>query len=237
MNFLNTTHRYFVQYMLKHGSTTVDNALKFTAKISDGTIQDVDVLRTFVTQINGVISKQSFKIIFTTCEVTEQNIILWLNTKHDNISHLQNVFTPAHLEYFHAILMQIINSQEFRITYPECLNLTCSLKYTLSRDAGQLVFEKWIKGGYYVKQINYIYLGPRLIQEFSAYLKTCCANSLCILCQELVFCGKQCASCGKTLHSHCLTKYFQNVGKCPACHNDWREGNRTLNQLASDSDD
>ncbi|CAH1966217.1 unnamed protein product [Acanthoscelides obtectus] len=176
-------------------------------------------------------------MVFTTCEVTDQNLIIWLNTKNDHITQLQNVFTLAQLEYFHAILMEIINSVEYRITYPECLNITCSLKFPVTRDAGQEVFEEWIKGGYYVKQTNFVYLGPRLIQEFSAYLKTCCPSNVCILCQELVFFGKSCGSCRKMLHSYCLTKYFQTVRQCPGCQSNWIEDNRNTNHAGSDSDD
>lgn len=133
------------------------------------------------------ITRHSFKLVFDVCEVTNQDILVWINTKNDELSTLQTNFSTVELEYFHAILQEILNSDEHRITFIVCLNLTSTLNNTLSRSNGQKVLEKWTEIGYYVKKDEHIYLGSRLILEFNAYLKGHCPDSICNLCSELVF--------------------------------------------------
>lgn len=125
--------------------------------------------------------------MFDICEVSNEEVIVWINTKNDEISTLQVAFSAVELEYFHAILQEILNSDEHRITFIVCLNITSTLTGSLSRSNGQKVLDKWVKVGYYVKKGDFIYLGPRLILEFNVYLKNHCPDSICNLCSELVF--------------------------------------------------
>lgn len=153
-----------------------------------GEIEDINMLERLVAEINGTISKQSFKLKFFVCEVTNQKVLVWLNTKNDDISKLQIKFSPVELEYFHAILQELIHNEEHRLTTIVCINITSTLTSHLTRENGQKLLNIFLKNGYFVVKGAYIYLGPRLILEFTIYLKTHCPESVCTLCSELVFC-------------------------------------------------
>nr|XP_023011539.1 non-structural maintenance of chromosomes element 1 homolog [Leptinotarsa decemlineata] len=148
-------------------------------------------------------------------------MIIWLNTKNDQLSRLQNIYSALELEYFHTILHEILNSEDYKLTFIVCINITSTLTGFFSRDNGQNVLYKWIKAGYFVRKDAHVHLGPRLILEFTSYLKTHFPNSMCNLCSELVFSGNQCQSCHKMLHSYCLSKYLVNQKTCPCCHKRW----------------
>ncbi|XP_028143494.1 non-structural maintenance of chromosomes element 1 homolog [Diabrotica virgifera virgifera] len=218
---LTNNHRYFMQYMLKNGATTVNNAQKYCDYISEGEIENLAQLKTLVTEINREISKQSYKLAFNTCEVTNEPYLIWLNTKNDDIAKFQISYSALELEYFHVILQEILRSDEHRITFIVCLNLTSTLTASYSRENGEQVLRKWIKNGYFINKNPYVYLGPRLILEFTAYLKTHLPDSICNLCSELVFWGKSCESCYKTFHIYCLKRYLENQHNCPCCLTEW----------------
>ncbi|CAH0559448.1 unnamed protein product [Brassicogethes aeneus] len=228
-------HRYFLQYMLKNGVCNKVAALKYCKKLDNDNIKDIDDLKSLVIKINREIGKQSLKITYGTCEVTNQEMIVMLNTKNDALAKLQISFTPAHLEYFQAILGEILNSENYRITFIVCLNLTSTLVLSLSRDKGQVVFDKWVKGGYFVKDQNHVYLGLRTIFEFTSYLRSHCPNSLCKLCNELVFIGKSCSKCSMVFHGYCITKYLKNQVSCPSCDLKWESNDGLENSGIDDS--
>ncbi|KAG5875130.1 hypothetical protein JTB14_015457 [Gonioctena quinquepunctata] len=228
--------------MLRNGVETLENALAFCKHVSEGEakkVQNMTDLKTLIIEINREISKQFFKIVISTCEVTSKNMIVWMNTKNDEISRLQNIYSALELEYFHSILQEILNSEEHKITFIVCINITSTLSGFFSRDSGQNVLNKWLKAGYFIRRDSHIHLGPRLILEFTSYLKTHYPDSMCNLCSELVFTGSQCQSCNKTLHSYCLSKYLINQKSCPCCHTPWTEihGGEVQNSHNSQSTD
>lgn len=147
----------------------------------------MDQLKFAIITINREISKQNFKIAPIICEVTNQELFIWANTKNDNISKLQITFSAIELEYFHVILQEIINSEENRLTFVVVLNITSTLTVPFSRDNGQKALKRWFNGGYFIKKEDFVYLGPRLILEFTSYLKTHRPDQICKLCSELVF--------------------------------------------------
>ncbi|CAH1118334.1 unnamed protein product [Phaedon cochleariae] len=214
-------HQYFIQYMIKNGISTVENATTFCEYVSKGEIKNMTHLKTLILEINREISQQFYKIVLGNCEVTNNHLVLWLNTKNDKISQLQNIYSALELEYFHSIMQEILNSEEHRITFIVCINITSTLTDFFSRDKGQKVLNKWLKTGYFVRKSAHIYLGPRMILEFTSYLKTHYPDAVCNLCSDIVFVGKQCASCQKTFHSYCINKYLSNQNKCPCCQTIW----------------
>ncbi|CAG9765175.1 unnamed protein product [Ceutorhynchus assimilis] len=221
--------KYFVQYMIKNGTVPVQKALAICQKIPQGSIQDLVQLKYSIIVINREISKQYFKIANTTCEVTGQDLFIWANTKNDNISKLQITFKAIELEYFHAILQEILNSEDYRLKYIVVVNITSTLTASFTRVNGQTLLTKWIKSGYFIKNGEYVHLGPRLILEFTSYLMTHRPDQTCKLCSELVFTGKKCGSCGRLLHTHCLQKYLTNQSTCPVCKELWQDvPNETL---------
>lgn len=207
--------------MLKNGVVTIEDAQKYCDHVSQGEINNMTQLKTLVIEANREISNQYYKIVFNICEVTNKNYLIWLNTKNDDISRLQITFTALELEYFHAIMQEILLSEEHRITFIICINVTSTLTSFLSRENGQKVLNKWINGGYFVNKRDYIYLGQRLILEFTSYLKAHSPDSVCTLCTDLVFWGDVCDSCQKIIHSHCLGKYLKNQNNCPHCSANW----------------
>lgn len=121
------------------------------------------------------------------CEVTKQELLIWSNTKRDDLALLQLTFSPIELQYFHIIMEEILNDENHRLRYPAVLNLTSTLTNQFSRDSGQKVYQSWVASGYFVQLKDYVYLGPRLIVEFTTYLKPKFPEQTCHLCSELVF--------------------------------------------------
>ncbi|KAJ8961963.1 hypothetical protein NQ317_004273 [Molorchus minor] len=220
-------HPYLAQYMLKNGVATTANVLEYCKCISEGQVENMTQLKTLIIELNREISNQFYKVVFSKCEVTNQSIVVWLNTKNDDISKHQISYSALELEYFHAILEEIIGG----IVDKKVLN-------------------KWLKIGYYIKNGDFIYLGPRLILEFTSYLRNRCVDCICNLCSELVFIGQRCSNCNTLLHSYCLSKYLQNQVNCPCCKNVWElsdenvadyalanvEGNMEETELTEDSE-
>ncbi|XP_066138893.1 non-structural maintenance of chromosomes element 1 homolog [Euwallacea fornicatus] len=215
-------HRFFVQYMLKKGMVSEEKALNYCRSLPVP-VKDEKQLKLFILTINREISEQFFKIVFITCEVTQQPFIVWLNTRNDNISKMQMTFSAIELEYFHVILQEILCSDHNKLSYIVVLNITSTLAEKFSRDSGQKVLKIWIDGGYFVKKGNFVYLGPRLILEFMSHLKSVRPDHICKLCNELVFTGKKCRFCEKLYHACCINKYLDRQEKCPTCKNHWVE--------------
>lgn len=138
-------------------------------------------------EINRQIGPQSFKVVFCTCEVTNNEMVVWLNTKNDDISKMQSTYSPLEFTYFHAIVEDLLESVDHLLPLTVCMNIASSLAAPFSRDNAERFLFKLIKGGYFINNNDNIYLGPRLIQEFMTYLKTFCSDNVCNLCSELVF--------------------------------------------------
>lgn len=143
--------------------------------------------KNLIGDINTQIMEHSFKIVYDVCEVNNKEVIIWINTKNDEISKLQVTFTPLDLEYFHVILQEILGTDQHHLGYISCLNIASTLTAPMTRTHGQNLLEKWAKMGYYIQKDGKIYLGSRLIVEFNAYLKEQAPDSICNLCSELVF--------------------------------------------------
>lgn len=144
-------------------------------------------LKSLIIEINREIGNQSFKIATSVCEVTGENVFVWLNTKNDDLSKQQMGFSPVELEYFHAVMQEIVTSEDHELPYARCINITSSLEGTLTRENGEKALLKWIKGGYFVKKTDTVYLGQRTILEFTSFLRTNTENCVCSLCSELAF--------------------------------------------------
>ncbi|ENN72114.1 non-structural maintenance of chromosomes element 1 homolog [Dendroctonus ponderosae] len=215
--------RYLTQYLIKHGAISPEQALKHCEGIPGAPIRDITQLKNTVLAINRDISRQGFKLVWKFCEVTKQELLIWTNTKRDDIALHQLSFTPIELQYFHTIMEEILSDESHRLPYPAVLNLTSGLTSQFSRDSGQKAFQSWVANGYFVQLDDYVYLGPRLIVEFTTYLKSKFPEQTCKLCSELVFTGKSCSLCHKLLHNYCLDKYLARENKCPSCRKAWVE--------------
>lgn len=125
----------------------------------------------------------------TNCEITGERLIVWLNTRNDEISKLQNTFTPIELEYFQVLLKEIVVSQERYLVFSICSNLSSTLTAPLSKTDSFKLLSKWIKSGYFVKKDGRVYLGVRTLNEYSSYFHEYCEDyfSTCSLCSEKVF--------------------------------------------------
>ncbi|XP_030748170.1 non-structural maintenance of chromosomes element 1 homolog [Sitophilus oryzae] len=216
---MNLKQKMFIQFMIKNGAATTDQALSFC----QDSVENFVELKLFIHEINREISKQNFKIGLTTCEVSNQDFVLWLNTKNDDVSKLQITYSTIELEYFHVLMQEILISEHRRITYATALNITSSLTSNFTRTNGQTVLKKWFAGQYFIKENSYVYLGSRLITEFTTYLKIQSPDQICKLCSELVFKGRICASCDSINHSYCLDKYLERQNNCPSCSEEWTE--------------
>ncbi|KAK9875374.1 hypothetical protein WA026_007770 [Henosepilachna vigintioctopunctata] len=233
MECIENIHRYFIQFMLKNGISTIPRATRYCSKVGNETISE-EKLGIIVNQINRVISNQYFKIIFAKCEVTQVEMVIWLSLKNDTLTKLHLNFTERQLEYFQSILHEIINSEQRKLMFVVCINITSSLTGNLSRDNALKVLEKWIEAGYFVKNDEFVHLGPRLIFEFTSYLRSCRPECVCCLCSEISFTGKICDSCDKIFHSFCIERYMRSHSSCPNCKEEWSE-TQVFKNIAQDN--
>ncbi|CAG9863145.1 unnamed protein product [Phyllotreta striolata] len=229
------THRYFIQYMLKHGIATINNAMEYCRHVSRGEINDQSEFKDFVLDVNREIKKNSFNLTFKTCEVTKEKFLVWQTLKND-ISLLQIKFSAVDIEYFHSVFQEILRNEEHRIKQNEALNLSSSLTSRLSLENAEKLLKTFVQIGYFVSKDSCIFLGPRLILEFTSYLQSHFTDSICPLCSELVFWGKSCRSCEKTAHIYCLETYLRNQKDCPNCHVAWSTPMEVEENGGSDSD-
>lgn len=192
-------------------------------------------LKTIIIEINREISNQSFKIVATNCEISNSKVLVWVNTRCDEISRLQLGLLDVEKEYFHVLMLEILSSEEHSILYPRAINISSTLNGSLSRVNGEKAFMKWIREGYFVKVEQFIYFGVRLVQEFTTFLRTNTVNCICGLCSELVFNGKTCSSCEKPFHVVCIDKYLVNQRTCPSCKNQWNARRKSSNMETNDS--
>lgn len=211
-------------------------------------VTDQPQLESFLSKINRKISRHHFKIACVTCEVTGEELLVWLNTRNDNISKAQDVFNPAELEYFQIVMGEIIESDDKSLPLNVCLNLATSLIANLLFKAeAQKTIQKWVKGAYLVNHNGKVYLGARCIHEFASYFRKLGERlNICNLCSEIVFVvrnlrisfvaklsfydfqGNTCGTCSNTFHKVCLNTYLRRKKSCPQCKNSWEEASSDL---------
>lgn len=152
-------------------------------------MKDVTTLREFASVVNREITKQDFKIVLNTCEVTGQQQVILINTANDDISKLQNAFSAIQLEFFQKILQEIVQLGEKKLSHIQCLNLSTKLTGKVSQSDAEKLVEKWVRMGYLVIHDNNVYLGSRCVIEFTSFFRNYCNDYIqnCNLCSELLF--------------------------------------------------
>ncbi|KAF7275713.1 hypothetical protein GWI33_011344 [Rhynchophorus ferrugineus] len=191
-------HKRLIQYLMEKGGVALEKVLKdFKNEIT--TIKE---LKADINQINNLIKKQYFKIAIANCELTDKEVVCWLNTKSDNIA--------KHRSY--------------------------KLTSSISREKAQNILYKWFKIQYFIKKDEFIYAGPRLILEFTSYLKSQLPDHICNLCSELVLRTKMCSNCNEIFHTYCLKKYLAKQHKCPSCMKTWTEETQDITNKQNSSD-
>lgn len=71
--------------------------------------------------------------------------------------------------------------------YKTALNIASSLTQRFSLSAGEQSLEAFMKGGYFVKSDEKLYLGVRTIVEYRPFLQVHAVKRTCDLCNELAF--------------------------------------------------
>lgn len=134
-------------------------------------------------------ASHGFRLSCVTCEVSGEDLIIWLNTKNDSLNRLQNTFSPIELEYFQILMREIIISKERCLLYSICASLSTTLTSPLSKTDALDLLTKWNKSGYFVSKNSRLYLGARCIIEFCSYYREHCGDYLntCSLCSEILF--------------------------------------------------
>ncbi|XP_076258278.1 SMC5-SMC6 complex component Non-SMC element 1 [Rhynchophorus ferrugineus] len=225
-------HKRLIQYLMEKGGVALEKVLKdFKNEIT--TIKE---LKADINQINNLIKKQYFKIAIANCELTDKEVVCWLNTKSDNIAKHRSTYSALELEYFHVLLQEVISSDDKRLNYSYAINLTSRLTSSISREKAQNILYKWFKIQYFIKKDEFIYAGPRLILEFTSYLKSQLPDHICNLCSELVLRTKMCSNCNEIFHTYCLKKYLAKQHKCPSCMKTWAEETQDITNKQNSSD-
>lgn len=110
---------------------------------------------------------------------------MFCSTASTSVTKMQHVFTEHEVNFFKAIFLQVASSEDLSISPREALNLSNSVKVNKVR--GEKLIENWCTGGYFKRQDNMIYLGPRAVTEFKEELKSMKHDLLkcCTLCGDI----------------------------------------------------
>lgn len=121
------------------------------------------------------------------CEVRNQKYITLFNTIQDDIVK-RSYYTDNDSVYFERVLEELMNTPDHKLSTNECLNLIPPNTQVKPTQA-QILLNKWIDDGYFVKLRNIVYIGPRTIHEFNTKLRSNSEDKvyICTLCRELTF--------------------------------------------------
>lgn len=188
---------------------------------NEATLDDI------IKEINKHIGKYDQKLcqINYPLEPEEKAFVVYTWTSEAAVNRLQNYYHESEVHLFFLVIKRLMESDERAIGFIDALNLTSKiLSKPISKAKAEKLIEKWIKTGYFMSYNEVIHFGPRVVAEFSHYLKTHFPNSIetCPLCQEPAFWGVNCSLCQVEVHHDCIEKYLKHVDTCPKCKKKWQ---------------
>lgn len=195
--------------------------------------------------INAEIRPFDQKIALYEFGLTNDEFYVFYSTAKTSISKLQNSYNEAELDFFKLILTKIVKHEQLNIAPIDALNLCTAITGAkLNKLRAQKLLANWIQSKYFFQHDdNKIYLGPKVLYEFSELLQGMELNYLksCLLCEAIAAwvrssklftqfeadfsCfphqGERCASCDSIFHTSCIRKFIARTAKCPSCKEKW----------------
>lgn len=139
--------------------------------------------------INAEIRPFDQKIALYEFGLTNDEFYVFYSTAKTSISKLQNSYNEAELDFFKLILTKIVKHEQLNIAPIDALNLCTAITGAkLNKLRAQKLLANWIQSKYFFQHDdNKIYLGPKVLYEFSELLQGMELNYLksCLLCEAI----------------------------------------------------
>lgn len=168
--------------------------------------ETVDVDR-IVEMINEKIARFDQKVTKYEYGLNKKDFYVFHTTAATSMSKMQNSYKENELDFFKALLANITESEDLKITPRDALNLSSRLPEKINKLRAQNLLDIWIENHYFYKHTDSnIYLGAKTLTEFKEHLQQKELNNLrsCILCECI-------AIWVRNLHnvrSKCIINYF-----------------------------
>jgi Nse1 non-SMC component of SMC5-6 complex/RING-like domain len=198
--------------------------VKIAKHYNTNNIRSDENLQQTINMINEKISEYDQRIVKHRYGFNGLYYYIFNNTAVTSIAKLQNTFTQTELDFFKLILTDILENDELYIAPRTALNLQSSVKGILSKVRAEELIDMWTFCGYFYRDHDKIYLGPKSITELKEILQKMELNYIktCMLCEELCVWGIHCVLCKTPLHEDCIDKYVARTDKCPSCKENWQ---------------
>lgn len=148
---------------------------------------NANTLSNYIDEINGRISRFDQKITKYEYGLDLENYYVFCSTAKTSVSKMQHCYTDNELDYFKQIFAKVVENPELKISPREALNLQSSCSGKLNKVRAEKLLDTWSTTGYFVRNENMLYLGPKSLTEFKEDLKEMNADHLkgCGLCEDI----------------------------------------------------
>lgn len=118
--------------------------------------------------------------------LNQTDYLIFYATAKTSISPMHHTFNHTELDYFKLLLLCVMENEELNISPLNALNIQTATKINKTRIEKML--ENWIMNGYFLRQENKIYLGPKSLIEFKEIIQNMELPQLrsCVLCEQVV---------------------------------------------------
>ncbi|KAG5518302.1 hypothetical protein PMAC_003098 [Pneumocystis sp. 'macacae'] len=223
--------------------------------IHDSVSVDIDVLESYISEINNVIIGLDLEIRKTIDQSTGVAIWILINITSDVFSQLSTNYNPSEIEFFKQLLDYILiksNTRQlevFAITSSQALKESCIKSAGLSKVSAEASLAAFVEEGWLSKTMHgthvYFTLSPRSLLELYPVIKTYIYDpdnnfdnestkitsllKRCKACHNVVTQGFRCLKidCPVRFHEYCSKAYMarQKDKLCPNCGEKWMEEN------------
>ncbi|XP_055689622.1 non-structural maintenance of chromosomes element 1 homolog [Lutzomyia longipalpis] len=223
-------HKAIVMVMMGRGIMEKDDFIDNFDELKDHYIEhpavvDAEVEPT-LEKINEKLANYDFAISLTKYEYSGEEFYVFVSTTQSPENRFQNVYTHEEIQFFPALIKEIITTEEANISPIDVLNLSSKLETPITKGRAEELLEEWTDVGYFHRIDDMIFLGPRMLVEFNGYLAVHFADyiQMCFICKNTVYKALSCSasSCSVVTHSSCINRYHENFpNMCPSCKGKW----------------
>ncbi|KAG5678447.1 hypothetical protein PVAND_008119 [Polypedilum vanderplanki] len=230
---LEDIHRATLQTVMNHGTIEEERLCQIFKLVCEKFTQyqqnDEEAKRNLdrvVETINEKISRFDQTVIKHKYGLNEIEYYVFTSTAKTALAKLQNCFNEFELEYFKQMFTNIIINERLCIKPRDALNLQSNLNGKVTKIRAEKLTDLWITTGYFYRNNDLIYLGPKSISEFAETIQNLGLDHIkkCSLCEDIAAWGITCNSCKTaTFHKQCIQKFLARSEKCPSCKKEWTQ--------------
>lgn len=135
--------------------------------------------------INTKIARFDQRIVKFQFGLDQAHYYVFYSTTKTSISTMHHTFSETELDYFKMLFLIVLESEELNISPLNALNIQTATKINKTRIEKML--ENWIMDGYFLRQDDKIYLGPKSVIEFKEIIQKMELPHLrsCMLCEDV----------------------------------------------------